>query len=204
MSRPCTDVPPYRPRFQWEQSSGTFDNSQSNNCGPTGASQQADYYASRDSNPRHFAIEKTRRLVSPPGVPTSAWDQAQMFTRRTGIGCSVVTIESIFQLENLLNDHRPVGIGILMSRLTARTRGHSFLGWHRVTLLAKRRRWRMTSAGPRLRRGFLYTDPNFHPKGTGYREDPKHGHRWISRRELDYAYVQNFPAYAIVPDRAKG
>lgn len=203
MSKPCTAVPPYRARFQWEANSGTFDNSQSNNCGPTGSTQGGDYYDSKDSNPHHFGIEETRRLVSPPGVPTSAWDQAQMFTKRTGIACSVVSITSIFQLESLLTDHRPIGIGILMSRVTATTRGHSFLGWHRVTLLAKRRRWRMTPWGPRLRRGFLYTDPNFHPPGTGYREDPKEGHRWISRRELDYAFIQNFPSYAIVPNRVK-
>lgn len=203
MSKPCTEVPPYRPRFQWEPSSGTVDYSQSNNCGPTGATQQADYYASRDSDPRHFAIEETRRLISPPGGPTSAWDQAQMFTKRTGVGASVVQITELSQLDALLTDHRPMGIGILMSRLTAKTRGHAFLGWHRVTLLAKRKRWVMTPWGPRRRRGYLYTDPNFHPKGTGYREDPKHGHRWIRRRELHYAFVENFPAYAIVPQRAK-
>jgi hypothetical protein len=190
---PCTLNPPYRPRFQWEDSSGSFDCSQSNNCGPTGTTQQADYYLDR-----HFGIEDTRVMAAARCVPTTAWEQAQMFGHRTGIPAAVVNITDISQLDKLVNKYRPVGIGVLMSRFTARTRGHPFLGWHRITLLRHARRTRDGVS----RRGFVYTDPNFSPPG-GIRPDPYKGHRWVSRRELEYAFVLNSPAYAIVPERAK-
>lgn len=201
MSRSATANPPYAPRFQWEASSGTFDCSQSNNCGPTGSTQQDDYYLGSGDNVVRFGIEDTRVLAADRCRSTNAWEQAEMLVKR-GVPAKVANITSIEELATLVGDgHRPVGIGVLMSRLTAKTRGHDFLGWHRVTILANRKRYDAV-VGKRVR-GFTYTDPNFHPTGSGYREDPKKGHRWVSRRELDYAFVQNSPAYAIVPERAK-
>lgn len=185
----------YRPRFQFEASSGSLYSSQVWNCGCAGAAQQIDYYLDRHKG--QTGIEALRSLA---GIgccgPTSAWDQAEMLTR-SGIPAAVVEIQSMEQLEKLVGyGYRPIGIGIQMSRLRAATRGHDFKGWHRITLL--RRRWRKKGG-----RGFVYTDPNFRPPGSGYREDPHKGHRWISRTELNYAYVQNYPAYAIVPLRGK-
>jgi len=189
----------YRPRFQWEASSGTFDRSQSNNCGPTGAAQQIDYY--RGLKRGETRIENLRTVAGiAHGVPTSAWDQAQMLVRM-GIPAQVIEISSMDQLDKLVGNRgdRPTGIGILMSRLRANTRGHNFLGWHRITLIRKSMR---TINGVR-RRGYWYTDPNFSPPG-GMRPDPLKGHRWINRRELEYAFLDNNPSYAIVPLKRKG
>lgn len=198
----CQRNPPYRPRFQWEPSSGSHDYSQSNNCGPTGATQQADYY-----NDGFHSIEQTRMLSAQRGRPTTAGEQAAMFYRRTGIGAAVVSLRGLDQLDGLLNRRRPIGLGVICSRMRAKTRGHPFLGSHRITLLKKERRRVRNRNGQRVyRRGYLYTDPNFHPPGTGYREDPKKGHRWISRRELHYVlFGPGAPSYAlaIVPERAK-
>lgn len=193
----CSD-PTYQPRYQFEPSSGTLYSSQVWNCGPTGAAQQIDYYLSRHKG--QTDIEALRSGIVAAGQPTSAWDQAEMLTRK-GIPAAVVSITSIEQLEKLVGyGERPVGIGILMSRLRASTRGHDFLGWHRVTLLTKKAR---KPSRTTYIRGFLYTDPNFRPPGSGFREDPQKGRRWISRNELERAFVMHAPAYAIVPLRRK-
>lgn len=188
----------YRPRFQWEPSSGTFDRSQSNNCGPTGAAQQIDYYLSRKTGSTR--IENLRTVAGiPHGTPTSAWDQAEMLTRM-GIPSTVISFKTMDQLDRMLgkDGNRPIGIGILMSRLRPETRGHNFTGWHRVTLL--RRAFRKINGVSR--RGYWYTDPNFSPPG-GIRPDPHKGHRWINRRELEYAWLENPAALGIVPNKRK-
>lgn len=187
----------YRPRFQFEASSGSLTMSQTNNCGTTGAAQQIDYYLSRENGATR--IEHLREVIGMArGIPTNAWQQADMCTNM-GVPCTVIEITSMDQLTRIVGTEgrRPTGIGILMSRLRANTRGHSFLGWHRITLLKADKR--TINGVPR--RGFVYTDPNFNPP---YRPDPKKGHRWINRQELEYAFVQNFPAYAIVPLKKKG
>lgn len=186
------------PRFQWESSSGTFECSQAVNCGPTGSTQQADY----KRNDR-FPIERTRTNAGvAPCRPTNAWEQAAMLTKR-GWPATVREIDSLSQLDALVGYHgkRPVGIGVLMGRMSAKTRGHAFLGWHRITILKRHRKFiwsKMQWVG-----GYYYTDPNFSPPG-GYRPDPKRGHRWISRAALRYAFIRNSPRYAIVPDYKKG
>ena len=189
----------YRPRFQFEPSSGTLYSCQVWNCGPTGAAQQVDYYLGRHKG--QTDIDALRNASGTPhNGPTSAWDQARMLAVK-GIPASVIEINSIGQLEKLLGyGDRPIGIGILMSRLRASTRGHDFLGWHRITLLTRKGK---KFAPGRITRGFLYTDPNFRPRGSGWREDPAKGHRWISRNELERAFVNHLPAYAIVPNKRK-
>ena len=188
----------FPPRFQWEASAGPPERSAANNCGPTGSSQQVDYYR-EPSKP--VPIEYQRTLAGiPHGGPTNAWQQADILEAH-GVDASVVELNTLGQLDALVGrseGHRPVGIGILMARMTARTRGHSFLGWHRVTILRRKKRWSLR----RLRwvDGYIYTDPNFNPL---YRPDPRKGHRWISRGELRFAFIQNWPRYAIVPNHRK-
>ena len=184
------------PRFQWEKSSGNPSCSQSVNCGPTGSVQQVDFY--RD---RKYPIERSRiRAGIGRCRPTNAWEQAEILRSR-GVPAEVVAIQSLDQLDKLLGARpfrRPVGIGVQMVRMSAATRGHAFLGWHRITILAKATR----KINGRRRRGYIYTDPNFSPPG-GHRPDPKKGHRFIRRGELRYAYIENAPCYAIVPERRK-
>ena len=188
----------YKPRFQFESSSGTLQLSQVNNCGPTGAAQQIDYYLGRKTGttliePLRAAIGKER------GTPTSAWDQMNMLAVK-GIPASVISFTTMRQLNRLLgwNGDRPIGIGIMMSRLKPSTRGHSFLGWHRVTLLKRARR----IVNGKRRLGYLYTDPNFSPPG-GYRPDPRKGHRFVTQAELKYAWLENPAALGIVPNNRK-
>ena len=187
----------YPPRFQFEPSSGSLYSSQVWNCGPTGAAQQIDYYLGRLGTTK---IEALRWATgTPSGQPTSAWDQAEKLMVK-GIPAAVVTIDSMEQLDKLLGyGYRPIGIGVQMSRFRASTRGHDFLGWHRITLLRRRAR----KINGIVRRGYLYTDPNFRPPGSGFREDPLKGHRWVNRRELEYAFLGNSPRYAIVPLKRK-
>lgn len=190
MADKATDYPP---RFQFEASSGSLYLSQVYNCGPTGAAQQVDYYMGR---PGTTKIEALRAAAGVPrGVPTSAWQQAQMLNVM-GVPAKVVEVQTIDQLDRMLGyGDRPIGIGVLMSRLRASTRGHTFTGWHRLTLLRRSRR----KVNGIWRRGYIYTDPNFRPPGSGYREDPMKGLRFINRRELERAFVDYSPAYAIVP-----
>lgn len=191
--RITTDAPP---RWQWEESSGTHTCSASVNCGPTGSSQQVDYF--RD---RKVPIERQRTRA---GIgrcrSTNAWEQADIL-RSHGIDTEVVQIDSLAQLDALLGPNpprRPIGIGVLMSRMSAATRGHPFLGWHRITILRRAVR----TINGRKRRGYIYTDPNFSPPG-GHRPDPKKGKRFIRRGELRYAFIEASPRYAIVPIRRK-
>ena len=187
-----------QPRFQFEPSSGSLQFSQTNNCGPTGAAQQIDYYLGRKTS--LTAIEPLRAAIGKDrGTPTSAWDQMNMLIAK-GIPASVISFTSMQQLNRLLgwNGDRPIGIGIMMSRLKPSTRGHSFLGWHRVTLLKRARRL----VNGRRRLGYLYTDPNFSPPG-GHRPDPKKGHRFVTQTELKYAWLENPAALGIVPNRRK-
>lgn len=188
------DVLKHRPRFQWEDSSGSPECSQMFNCGPTGTTQQADYYRNET-----YPIERTRTR---PGVapcrPTNAWEQVEMLEARQ-VPAEVVVIDSLAEFDALVGTgRRPVGIGVLCSRMTARTRGHPFLGWHRITIL--RRKARFSWRRRRWMHGYIYTDPNFNP---AYRPDPKKGHRWISRSELKYVFIANSPRYAIVPTHRK-
>ena len=188
-----------RPRFQFEQSSGTPANSQIFNCGPTGAAQQADFYMDAPDSSQ-FSIEGGRLKAGiPQGRPTNAWEQAEILRIR-GVPCDVVTLADLHALDELVgwDGRRPVGIGVEMGRVTAKTRGHTFTGWHRITILKRARR---TKNGKRVG-GYVYTDPNFYPAG-GFRPDPKKGHRWISRAELRHAFINNDPRYAIVPRRKK-
>lgn len=188
----------YQPRFQFEPSSGTLNLSQTNNCGPTGAAQQIDYYLNRRNG--ETAIEPLRAAIGKErGTPTSAWDQMAMLNAK-GIPASVISFTSMRQLNRLLgwDGDRPIGIGIMMSRLKPSTRGHSFLGWHRITLIKRARRLR----DGKRRLGYLYTDPNFSPPG-GHRPDPKKGHRFITQWELRYAWLENPAALGIVPNRRK-
>lgn len=189
-----------KPRFQWEQSSGTPAKSQAFNCGPTGSTQVCDFYNDRglEADKPYYSIEGSRLMTDiPQGIPTTAWQQADICDRR-GVPCDAIFIRNLRQLDRYLGDtaHRPVGMGWLMSRLTARTRGHSFLGWHRVTVLKKTRRWSW-----RKRKwipGYVYTDPNFNPQ---WRPDPKKGHRFISRAEL--RHVLDEGTWSIVPAHRK-
>lgn len=188
----------YPPRFQFEPSSGTLQYSQTNNCGPTGAAQQIDYYLGRKEGTT--AIEPLRAAIGKErGTPTSAWDQMNMLIVK-GIPASVISFDSMRQLNRLLgwNGDRPIGIGLMMSRLKPSTRGHSFLGWHRITLIKRARRL----VNGRRRYGYLYTDPNFSPPG-GYRPDPKKGHRFVTQAELKHAWLDNPAALGIVPNRRK-
>ena len=198
-----------KPRFQWEQSSGTPSKSQAFNCGPTGSTQQADFYqdrGTRESKP-YYGIEGSRLLAGvSQGRPTNAWEQANMLDRR-GVPATVLFLDRLADLDLLLGTHgrRPIGIGVDMSRLTARTRGHTFLGMHRLTILKPARRRRKRDGVWKMVRGYVYTDPNFNPQ---WRPDPKKGHRWISRAELRHAWVLDpnpaHPMVAIVPDKRKG
>ena len=188
----------YEPRYQWESSSGTFYCSQCYNCGPTGSTQQSDAYRGR-KGARKFLIERTRTGAGvAPCRPTDVNEQVRMLEWHR-IPASAVQIDTIRQLNLLLGDgyRRPVGIGVLMSRMTAATRGHSFLGWHRITILGRKRKFSWKKR--RWINGYLYTDPNFSPPG-GARPDPKKGRRWISQAALRYAYIMNTPRWAIVPD----
>lgn len=186
-----------RPRFQFEPSSGTSTQSQIFNCGPTGAAQQADFYNDAPDSSQ-YGIESGRTKAGiERGRPTSAWEQAEILKAR-GVPADVLSIESLKTLDELLGyGRRPIGIGIEMIRVTAATRGHSFTGWHRITLLTRTHRMRNGKRVP----GYLYTDPNFNPQ---FRPDPKKGHRFISRAELRYAFMGNSPRYAIVPRFKKG
>lgn len=188
-----------RPRFQFEQSSGTMANSQIFNCGPTGAAQQADFYKDAP-NTSQFSIEGGRLKAGiAQGRPTSAWEQAEILRIR-GVPCDVREIASLKALDELVGyGRRPVGIGVEMSRVTAKTRGHSFEGWHRITILTRSHRIRNGKRIP----GYTYTDPDFYPAG-GFRPDPQKGHRFISRAELRHAFINNSPRYAVVPRRKKG
>lgn len=185
----------YRPRYQFEPSSGTLENSAIYNCGPTGAAQQADYYLGRLSGTTQ--IEPLRAIAGVArGIPTNAWEQAAMLTN-LGIPTHVREITSIEQLARIVgrSGHRPTGIGLDTTLLRAQTRGHSYLGWHRITLL----RYAVRTINGIRRRGFYYTDPNF----SSSRPDPHKGHRWINARELKRAFIDNDPSWAIVPDGVK-
>ena len=112
--------------------------------------------------------------------------------------CDPVVIKTLKQLDVALGNkpfRKPVGIGVLMSRLSAKTRGHSFLGWHRITILKRAKRRRRG----KIIRGYIYTDPNF----GSHRPDPQKGHRFIRRGELRRAFIENQPAIAIVPHHKK-
>jgi hypothetical protein len=189
----------YPPRFQFEASSGSLVYSQIYNCGPTGAAQQIDYYLGKKGTTH---IEGLRyRIGIDRGKPTTAWEQSEML-RAMGIPSYVVQIDRIAQLNDLLGyGMRPIGIGVEMSRLPDRMRGHTFEGWHRITLLRRRKRWSKRKG--RWIEGYIYTDPNFSAPG-GHRTDPYKGHRFISRYWLNRVFIQNFPAWAIVPLKKKG
>lgn len=172
-------------RFQWEANSGTFSNSQSNNCGPTVASLIAQFY--RDT---WYGIEATRRLAVAPGVPTSAWQQADMLRAR-GVEADVVEIETVFQIHSLVGSgRRPIILGILMARVPAIVRDHAFTGWHAMAILDG------ATAGSTI--GTHADDPNFSP-ASGYRPDPDHGRKFYSDAVLRYAVIDNAPRWAVVP-----
>lgn len=176
-------------RFQWEANSGTFSNSQSNNCGPTVATLIAQFY--RD---HWFGIEATRRLGAAPGLPTSAWQQAEMLRGR-GVECDVVEIESMAQIHNLVgSSRRPILLGILMARVPAAVRDHAFLGWHAVAVLDPR----TVGESP----GVQVDDPNFWPQ-NGPRPDPDNGRKFYADTVLRWAVIENSPRWAVVPRNVK-
>lgn len=178
-------------RYQWEESSGTFWASQSNNCGPTCVTKIAHFY--RDIR---FGIEDTRRLVTGCCVPTTASQQAAMLTAR-GVPATAVWIDSLAQLDELLGTAgtRPIILGIEMWRVPAAVRDHPFLGWHAVCVMARAR----LSDG---REGYWVNDPNFSPPG-GNRPDPDGGRKFYSRSVMQYAYIDNWIRWSVVPNRHK-
>ena len=173
-------------RYQWESSSGTFVASQSNNCGPASMTKIADFY--RDSK---FGIEATRRLAAPCCRGTSPGEQSAMLRAR-GVQNGIYSISSLTQIRNLVGTagRRPIGIGVYCARVPSAYRGHSFLGWHSIVVMA----WGYKNGV----RGFWIMDPNFSPPG-GSRPDPYGGKRFYPDWVMQYAFIDYSPRYAIVP-----
>ncbi len=171
--------------------------SQSWNCGPTCVS-----FIGGAFNGTRPGIEQNRRNIAgtgpynvtgtgyvygaPPQTPTTAWQQATML-QRLGVPCSVRYLDSIAQLHGLVDSNRrPTLIGILMARVPAGVRGHSFTGWHAVVVIS----------GGYLNgtRGFWVMDPNF-PAGGPSR-------RFYSDAVMQYAWAANAPRWGVVPTNA--
>jgi len=174
-------------RFQWEANS---EPSKAENCGPTCVTKIAQFY--RDT---YYHIEVTRRLVTACCIPTNAWQQAQMLTKR-GVPASVKEINSVAELHALVDSgRRPVVIGVQMSRVPAWCRDHPFLGWHAVTILGRA----VMSDGSV---GFWVNDPNFSPAG-GIRPDPDRGRKFYPDWVISSAFIANSPRFSVVPTYAK-
>ena len=183
----ATYAPSAKKRQQWEENSKP---SQAENCGPTCVTQIANFY--RDGV--YMKIEATRRLVAPPQTPTTAWQQAQMLTKR-GVPATVREIDSVAQLHGLVDSgRRPVVIGVLMSRVPASVRDHPFLGWHAILVLGR--------AVVNGVVGFWVTDPNFSPPG-GIRPDVDKGRKFYPDWVIQEAYINYAPRYSVVPTNLK-
>jgi hypothetical protein len=182
-------------RYQWEDNSGSFYASQSNNCGPTCVTKIAAYYNDNNS----ISIEATRRLVTGCCVPTTASQQALMLSRR-GVPATSRWIDTLEQIDELVgwDGTRPIIIGVEMYRVPAGVRDHPFLGWHAIVILARARK---TFNGVELQ-GYWVMDPNFSPPG-GHRPDPDRGRKFYARSVLQYAYINNYARWAVVPNRRK-
>lgn len=177
-------------RFQWDETSGSFFASQSNNCGPTSVTKIADFY--KDTR---FSIENTRRSSVGCCVPTTCSQQALMLSRRN-VPAKAMWIDNKFQLDDLIgwSGRRPIVIGIQMSRVPTYIKDHPFDGWHAVTVMKRVERNGV--------KGYLVNDPNFSPPG-GYRPDPDHGKKFYPEWAMDYAYLQNYIRWSVVPLNAK-
>lgn len=177
------------PRFQWEASSGTFNASQSNNCGPTCMAFIAGFY--RD---RSYGIEAVRRLIVPCCAPVDITDQRDMLFR-VGVPAEVYNISSLSALKAILSSgRRPIGMRLYMARVPYVYRGHPFTGWHEVVAIANGTRDGVS--------GVWIMDPNFSPPG-GTRPDPMHGHRFYPDWLVKSAFIDHPPAYGVIPVAAK-
>lgn len=169
-------------RSQWDETSGTFENSQKYNCGPAGASMVAGYY--RDVK---LAIEQTRRLVTDSGHPTTYQQQADMLTKR-GISSVLVDVQSWDHLKRLLlGGRRPILLAIEMGRVPLEYRGYLFEGWHTVSALKiiEKNNYEWLKAN----------DSNFRDPRTLRRLWPK----WV----VEQAFLDNWQSWAIVPHEPK-
>lgn len=178
------------PRFQWEASSGTVNQSQSTNCGPTCQTASAGYYR----NTASYGIEATRRLIMRCCVPCDITAQRDMLSAR-GVPAMIYRVASMSALKSLIaGGRRPITIRIYMGRVPLSIRGHLFTGWHALLLL--------TNGTKNGVSGVWVNDPNFSPPG-GHRPDPARGHRFYPDSTLNYAFIGAQPAYAIIPIHAK-
>lgn len=185
------------PRFQFEVSSGTLNQSQVWNCGPTCVAKIADYY--RDY---WFGIEAGRYLLggmgpynvngdivygAPPSMPTNAWQQRDMLQKR-GVPCEVYGVPSVEALRNLVSGgKRPILLGLNFARVPDSIAGHPFQGWHAIVVLN-------TATSPEGARGFLVNDPNFAPGS-----DPSRGKRFYPESTMAYALSDPETNWAVVP-----
>ena len=178
--------------YQWDPSSGTYWASQSNNCGPTCVTKIAQFYRDQE-----FGIENTRRIIMGCCVPTTGSQQAAMLSAR-GVPATAVWIDSLAQLDELLGEDgtRPVVIGVQMLRVPAWIRDHPFLGWHAIVVMDKAR---LKDGSV----GYWINDPNFHPPGSGFREDPDRGKKFYPRNVMQYAFIDNWIRWAVVPNNNK-
>lgn len=170
------------PRSQFDASSGSLDYSAKYNCGVTVATEIGQFLKDKP----WLGIEATRTGAGVArGRPTTYDEQRRMFIYR-GVGASVRVIDSLASLRALVRGgKRPVSIGVLMSRVPAWIRGHSFTGWHSLEVLD-------APAG-----GFWVNESNLPVGSTGFR-------RWYPDATMQYAFI-DAPGYAIavVPYDAK-
>lgn len=167
-----------KPRSQFESSSGSLWYSQVYNCGVVAATLIGQFY----KNLTWLAIETTRTLAGVArGRPTTYDEQRRMVVAR-GVGASVRLIDSVATLRALVGrGERPVSIGVLMSRVPASIRGHSFLGWHS---------WLIVDAPAG---GFWYYESNLPVDSTAKM-------RWCPDATMKYAYIDEAGvAVAVVP-----
>lgn len=118
-----------------------------------------------------------------------------MLTAR-GVPATAVWIDSLAQMDELLaGGTRPIIIGVEMIRVPSWVRDHPFLGWHAICVMSRAR----LSDGTE---GYWVMDPNFSPPG-GNRPDPDNGKKFYSRSVMQYAYIENWIRWSVVPNRRK-
>jgi hypothetical protein len=93
---------------------------------------------------------------------------------------------------------RPIIIGVEMSRVPVGVRDHPFLGWHAIVILCRAKK--VFNGVPV--EGYWVSDPNFSPPG-GYRPDPDQGKKFYARSVMQYAYINNWVRWAVVPNKVK-
>lgn len=186
-----SDVVQADPRYQWDNTSGSFAASQSNNCGPTSVTKIAGFY--NDTN--NYGIENTRRLATGCCVPTTCTEQALMLSRR-GVPAIAMWIDNLSELDYIVgwDGKHPIVIGVEMSRVPTYVKDHPFDGWHAMVVMK-----RVIQNGIQ---GYLINDPNFSPPG-GYRPDPDRGKKFYPKWVMDYAYAQNSIRWGVVPNKSK-